>query len=69
MRHLVDADVANNYGHWQWVAGTGTDTKPYRQFSPARQAERFDPESRLSRPLSKLSGAYADRPISPFARG
>ncbi|GIH11093.1 deoxyribodipyrimidine photo-lyase [Rhizocola hellebori] len=44
MRHLVDADVANNYGNWQWVAGTGTDTKPYRKFSPARQAQRFDAE-------------------------
>lgn len=43
MRHLVDADAANNYGNWQWVAGTGTDTKPYRRFSPTRQAERFDP--------------------------
>ncbi len=42
MRHLVDADVANNYGNWQWVAGTGTDTKPYRKFSPTRQAQRFD---------------------------
>jgi deoxyribodipyrimidine photo-lyase len=40
---LVDADVANNFGNWQWVAGTGTDTKPYRRFSPARQTERFDP--------------------------
>ncbi|WP_020518861.1 cryptochrome/photolyase family protein [Catelliglobosispora koreensis] len=40
---LVDADVANNFGNWQWVAGTGTDTKPYRKFSPARQAQRFDP--------------------------
>lgn len=42
--HLVDADIANNYGNWQWVAGTGTDTKPYRRFSPSRQAERFDPD-------------------------
>ncbi len=44
MERLVDADVANNFGNWQWVAGTGTDTKPYRKFSPARQAERFDPD-------------------------
>jgi deoxyribodipyrimidine photo-lyase len=43
-RWLVDADVANNYGNWQWVAGTGTDTKPYRRFSPQRQTERFDPD-------------------------
>jgi deoxyribodipyrimidine photo-lyase len=43
-RWLVDADVANNWGNWQWVAGTGTDTKPYRRFSPDRQALRFDPD-------------------------
>jgi deoxyribodipyrimidine photo-lyase len=40
---LLDADVANNYGNWQWVAGTGNDTKPYRRFNPFRQAYRFDP--------------------------
>jgi deoxyribodipyrimidine photo-lyase len=40
---LLDADVASNNGNWQWVAGTGTDTKPYRRFNPIRQAERFDP--------------------------
>ena len=40
---LVDADVANNVGNWQWVAGTGTDTRPGRALNPARQARRFDP--------------------------
>ncbi|MEU7825184.1 deoxyribodipyrimidine photo-lyase [Catellatospora sp. NPDC049133] len=48
-RMLIDADVANNYGNWQWVAGTGTDTKPYRRFSPDRQAERFDPDGEYVR--------------------
>jgi deoxyribodipyrimidine photo-lyase len=43
-RWLVDGDVANNSGNWQWVAGTGNDTKPYRRFNPIRQAERFDPD-------------------------
>jgi deoxyribodipyrimidine photo-lyase len=42
--HLVDGDVANNTGNWQWVAGTGTDTRPYRKLSPQRQAERHDPD-------------------------
>jgi deoxyribodipyrimidine photo-lyase len=42
-RLLLDGDVANNSGNWQWVAGTGNDTKPYRRFNPIRQAERFDP--------------------------
>ncbi|MEU8084732.1 deoxyribodipyrimidine photo-lyase [Micromonospora sp. NPDC049101] len=42
-RWLLDGDVANNSGNWQWVAGTGNDTKPYRGFNPVRQAERYDP--------------------------
>jgi deoxyribodipyrimidine photo-lyase len=40
---LVDGDVANNVGNWQWVAGTGADTRPNRTFNPIRQAKRFDP--------------------------
>ncbi|MBO4210934.1 FAD-binding domain-containing protein, partial [Micromonospora echinofusca] len=43
-RWLLDGDVANNSGNWQWVAGTGNDTKPYRRFNPVRQAERYDPD-------------------------
>ena len=43
LRWLVDGDVANNSGNWQWVAGTGNDTRPNRVFNPLRQAERFDP--------------------------
>jgi deoxyribodipyrimidine photo-lyase len=42
--HLVDGDVANNVGNWQWVAGTGADTRPNRIFNPTRQARRFDPD-------------------------
>jgi deoxyribodipyrimidine photo-lyase len=40
---LVDADLANNVGNWQWVAGTGNDTRPNRVLNPIRQAHRFDP--------------------------
>ena len=40
---LLDGDVANNYGNWQWVAGTGNDTKPYRRFNPIRQADASTP--------------------------
>jgi len=42
--HLLDADVAVNCGSWQWVAGTGNDTRPGRAFNPVRQAKRFDPD-------------------------
>jgi deoxyribodipyrimidine photo-lyase len=40
---LVDGDLANNSGNWQWVAGTGNDTRPNRVLNPLRQARRFDP--------------------------
>jgi deoxyribodipyrimidine photo-lyase len=43
-RLLVDADVPQNAGNWQWVAGTGPDAAPYfRIFNPVRQSETFDP--------------------------
>ncbi|MFB6630229.1 cryptochrome/photolyase family protein [Streptomyces sp. NPDC056362] len=44
---LVDGDVANNQLNWQWVAGTGTDTRPNRVLNPVRQAQRYDPDGRF----------------------
>ena len=41
---LSDGEIANNAGNWQWVAGTGNDTRPNRVFNPIRQAHRFDPK-------------------------
>ena len=42
--HLIDADVSQNVGNWQWVAGTGADAAPYfRVFNPVKQSEKFDP--------------------------
>jgi len=41
---LSDADIASNVGNWQWVAGTGNDTRPNRVLNPLRQARRFDPD-------------------------
>jgi deoxyribodipyrimidine photo-lyase len=44
MSHLVDADLANNNGGWQWSASTGTDAAPYfRIFNPWTQGKKFDP--------------------------
>jgi deoxyribodipyrimidine photo-lyase len=43
--HLIDADMSQNVGNWQWVAGTGPDAAPYfRVFNPSSQQERWDPE-------------------------
>ncbi len=41
-RLLADGDLANNAGNWQWVAGTGNNTRPGRVMNPLRQAHRFD---------------------------
>jgi deoxyribodipyrimidine photo-lyase len=44
-RMLVDGDIAQNVGNWQWVAGTGADAAPYfRVFNPVTQSRKFDPE-------------------------
>jgi deoxyribodipyrimidine photo-lyase len=43
MDHLVDGDLANNFGQWQWTAGTGTDSRPNRMFNPVTQGQRYDP--------------------------
>lgn len=54
---LVDGDIANNSANWQWVAGTGNDTRPNRVFNPLRQAARFDPNGDyVRRYVPELSG-------------
>lgn len=63
---LLDADVANNYGNWQWVAGTGTDARPHRGFNPVRQALRYDPDGSYVRrylpELASIPGAAVHQP-------
>ncbi|MFE3317645.1 FAD-binding domain-containing protein [Nocardia sp. NPDC059195] len=63
---LVDADLANNQLNWQWVAGTGTDTRPNRILNPLRQADRYDPDGVYVRrwlpELAHLPGANIHRP-------
>ena len=46
---LSDGEIANNAGNWQWIAGTGNDTRPNRVLNPVRQAERFDPDGHYVR--------------------
>jgi len=44
-RELVDFEVSQNVGNWQWVAGTGPDAAPYfRIFNPIMQGRKFDPD-------------------------
>jgi deoxyribodipyrimidine photo-lyase len=53
---LVDGDVADNQLNWQWVAGTGTDSRPNRVLNPVLQGRRYDPE-----------GAYVRRWVPELA--
>lgn len=73
---LVDGDVANNQLNWQWVAGTGTDTRPNRVLNPLVQARRFDPEGAYVRRwvpelagLAGPHGAPAVEAVRARARG
>ena len=63
---LVDGDVASNVGNWQWIAGTGADTRPNRVLNPLAQARRFDPQGDYVRKyvpeLGRLEGASVHEP-------
>ena len=49
-RLLLDGDIAQNVGNWQWVAGTGADAAPYfRIMNPVTQSARFDPDGEYIR--------------------
>ncbi|MGI9666881.1 MAG: cryptochrome/photolyase family protein [Acidimicrobiia bacterium] len=41
---LTDGDIANNQLGWQWVAGIGVDTNPWRMFNPTLQSHKYDPD-------------------------
>ncbi|MCK2218662.1 DNA photolyase family protein [Actinomadura sp. ATCC 31491] len=65
--HLLDGDVANNSGNWQWVAGTGNDTRPKRGFNLLRQARRYDPAGDyVRRYVPELAGVPGARVHEPW---
>ncbi|MFF4759315.1 cryptochrome/photolyase family protein [Streptomyces sp. NPDC001292] len=66
LRYLVDGDLANNQLNWQWMAGTGTDTRPNRVLNPVTQAKRYDPDGTYVRrwvpELAGLDGPAVHEP-------
>jgi deoxyribodipyrimidine photo-lyase len=66
MDWLVDGDLANNFAQWQWVAGTGTDSRPNRMFNPVIQGRRFDPDGvyvrRYVPELAEVEGGAVHEP-------
>lgn len=63
---LVDGDIANNQLNWQWMAGTGTDTRPNRVLNPVTQGKRHDPDGAYVRrwvpELADVAGPVAHEP-------
>ncbi len=42
---LIDYDMSNNVGNWQWMAGTGAVAAPwFRIYSPESQQKQYDPD-------------------------
>ncbi|MGC9221173.1 MAG: cryptochrome/photolyase family protein [Solirubrobacteraceae bacterium] len=68
MRYLLDGDVANNNGNWQWIASVGVDPQPVarRILNPTLQQLRFDPEGRYVRSyvpeLSRVPATHLAEP-------
>ncbi|GGO47852.1 cryptochrome/photolyase family protein [Streptomyces lasiicapitis] len=70
LEHLVDGDIANNQLNWQWVAGTGTDTRPNRVLNPVLQGRRYDPDGvYVRRWLPELAGLAGRRVHEPWKLG
>jgi deoxyribodipyrimidine photo-lyase len=64
---LADGDVACNAGNWQWVAGTGNNTRPNRVMNPLRQAQRFDKAGEyVRRYVPELAGLDAAHIHTPW---
>ena len=42
-QHLIDYDVASNWGNWQYLAGVGADPRGCRQFNLIKQTQQHDP--------------------------
>ncbi|MEX2423010.1 MAG: deoxyribodipyrimidine photo-lyase [Acidimicrobiia bacterium] len=70
-RQLLDADVSQNVGNWQWVAGTGADAAPYfRIFNPISQSRSFDPTGEyIRRWIPELRGVRSEHIHEPWKAG
>jgi deoxyribodipyrimidine photo-lyase len=75
MASLLDGQLSQNDGNWQWVAGTGADAQPFhRMFSPVRQGERFDPDGDYVRrwvpELARVPARHVHEPwsLTPIER-
>jgi deoxyribodipyrimidine photo-lyase len=69
MRLLIDGDMANNNGNWQWIASVGVDPAPFyrRLYNAARHQERYDPEGEyVRRWVPELAGVPDAKLAEPW---
>ena len=64
---LCDGDIPSNSLNWQWVAGTGNDSRPNRVLNPVAQAKRYDPNGDyVRRWLGELESVEGPRVHTPW---
>ncbi|MBS1869047.1 MAG: deoxyribodipyrimidine photo-lyase [Actinobacteria bacterium] len=69
MRWLLDGDVAQNNGNWQWIALVGVDPAPAfrRLLNPTLQQRRHDPDGAyVRRWVPELRGVPDERLAEPW---
>ncbi len=54
-QHLIDYDVASNWGNWQYLAGVGADPRGCRQFNLSKQTQQYDPNAEF---IDKWQGRH-----------
>ncbi|NND68908.1 MAG: DASH family cryptochrome [Halioglobus sp.] len=59
-KHLIDYDVASNYGNWQYLAGVGADPRGGRHFNLQKQTLDHDPEGVF---IQKWGGNRPPQPL------
>lgn len=63
-RMLLDYDMSQNIGGWQWSAGIGTDAQPwFRIFNPVSQSRKFDPDGNFIRRYVPELSRYPENDI------
>ena len=58
-KHLLDYDMASNYGNWQYLAGVGADPRGGRYFNLEKQTRLYDPQEEF---ISKWGGVRPSQP-------
>lgn len=58
-KHLLDYDVASNYGNWQYIAGVGADPRGGRHFNLQKQTTDHDPQGVF---VAKWDGVQPTQP-------